>query len=140
MANENEIEKVTKLGIETELDGDLEFEGKLIVSGKFSGTINARDGDLEIAKTSTCNVSSITARSIVVYGSVTGNLIANERIEICKGATVIGDLETQSLRIANNVNFEGQVTMLEKESDIDLFSVASDEYKKSLVLKSDIVA
>ena len=138
MAQENEEVNVTEFGTETEFDGELEFVGKLVISGKFSGKISAA-GDLEIAKTGTCTVSSIKARSIVVYGSVTGNLIAEERIEICKGATVIGNLETARLRIASNVNFEGQVSMLEKEPSVDLFSVASEEYKKSLVLKGDML-
>ena len=119
MAQENDSVIVTKLGVETEFDGDLEFVGKLIVAGKFSGSIKA-NGDIEIAKSGNCIVNTINAKSIVVYGSVTGNLVAEEKIEICKGATVIGNLETSHLRIANNVNFEGQVTMLDKVPDIDL--------------------
>ena len=86
-----------------------------------------------------CTGETITARSIIVSGSVTGNLEASERVEICSGSSVTGDITTSRLRIASDVNFEGQVTMLDKEPDIDLFSVASSEYKDALVLKSDAI-
>ena len=56
---------------------------------------------------------------------------------MCNGSKVKGNVETARLRIADNVEFEGQVTMLESEPEVDLFSVASDEYKQSLLLKSD---
>ena len=94
---------------------------------------------MEIAKDAVCTGEAITARSIIVSGSVTGNLEASERVEICSGSSVTGDITTSRLRIASDVNFEGQVTMLDKEPDIDLFSVASSEYKDALVLKSDAI-
>ena len=56
---------------------------------------------------------------------------------MCNGSKVKGNVTTARLRIADNVDFEGQVTMLDKEPSVDLFSVASDEFKQSLILKSD---
>ena len=56
---------------------------------------------------------------------------------MCSGSKVKGNVTTARLRIADNVDFEGQVTMLDKEPSVDLFSVASDEFKQSLILKSD---
>ena len=129
---------VTVFGPETEFDGELEFSDKLIITGKFNGRIKA-SGDLEIAKDAVCTGEAITARSIIVSGSVVGNLEASERVEICSGSSVIGDITTSRLRIADDVDFEGQVTMLDKEPDIDLFSVASSEYKDALALKSDAI-
>ena len=136
--HDNEKINVTVFGPETEFDGELEFSDKLVITGKFNGKIKA-SGDLEIAKDAVCTGETIAARSIVVSGSVRGNLEASERIEICSGSSVTGDITTSRLRIASDVNFEGQVTMLDKEPDIDLFSVASSEYKDSLALKSDAI-
>ena len=140
MAEKHDDEKinVTVFGPETEFDGELEFSDKLIITGKFNGKIKT-SGDLEIAKDAVCTGEAITARSIIVSGSVTGNLEASERVEICSGSSVTGDITTARLRIASDVNFEGQVTMLDKEPDIDLFSVASSEYKDALALKSDAI-
>ena len=79
----------------------------------------------------------MSANSIVISGKVSGNISAPERIELCAGCTVKGMLETGRLRIADNVDFDGQVSMIDSVPDIDLFSVVSEEYKQGLILKSD---
>lgn len=127
----------TVLGSETEFDGVLEFTDDLKITGKFNGSINAQ-GNLEIDKAAVCSVDKMSANSIIISGTVTGDIEASERVEMCAGSKVKGNVTTARLRIADNVDFEGQVTMLDKEPEVDLFSVASDEFKQSLILKSDI--
>lgn len=127
---------ITVLGQETEFDGVIEFTDNLVITGKFNGTINAT-GDLEIEKTAICNVDTINANSLVISGKVAGSINAPERVEMCSGSKVSGDVVTSRIRIADNVEFDGQVTMLDSVPDVDLFSVASAEYKKAMVLKSD---
>ena len=139
MAEQREKRNITVFGAETEFDGVLEFRDKLVITGKFSGKINAPTGDLEIAKNATCNGESINAASIIVSGTVKGNMNASERIEICSGSVVESDITTARIRIANNVDYTGQVTMLEKEPEQDLFSVASSEFKQSMIIHSDVI-
>jgi len=127
---------VTVFGKETEFDGTLEFTDKLIITGKFNGSIKAT-GSLEIEKTATCNVDKMSAESIIVSGEITGNIEANERVELCNGGKVKGDIRTARLRIGENVEFEGQVSMIEEIPDVDIFSVASAEFKNALIMKSD---
>ncbi len=134
-----ESRNITVLGAETELEGVLEFKDRLVITGKFVGKINAPTGDLEIAKNATCEVESIQANSIVISGVVKGDLNASERIEICSGSTVQSNLSTARLRIANNVDYSGEITMLDKKPDVDLFSVASAEYKQSMLIHSDVI-
>ena len=136
MAEDKPKKNLTVFGQETEFDGILEFTDSLVITGKFRGEIRAT-GDLEIEKGAVCNVEKMTANSIVISGSDTGDVDAPERVEMCSGSLVRGDVKTARIRIAEDVDFEGQVSMLEKESEINLFSVASDEYKNALVLKSD---
>jgi cytoskeletal protein CcmA (bactofilin family) len=135
---DEERKTLTVFGPETEFDGVLEFSDDLIITGKFNGRIKAT-GNLEISKDSICTVEKISARSIVISGSVTGNIEASERVEICNGGSVIGDIVTARLRIENNVNFEGQITMLDKIPEEDLFASASAEYKQAMVLRTDII-
>ena len=141
MAEKAEREKrnTTTFGSETEFDGVLEFKDKLIITGKFTGKIIAPTGNLEIAKNATCEVENITASSIIVSGSVKGNMNASERVEICSGSTVESDITTARIRIANNVDFYGQVSMLEKEPEVNLFSVASSEFKQAMVIHSEVI-
>ncbi len=130
---------ITIFGSETEFDGTLGFRDRLVITGKFSGKIIAPTGELEIAKNATCNVESIQASSIVVCGSVKGNMNASDRVEICSGSMVESDITTARIRIANNVEFNGQITMLQEEPDVDLFSVASSEFKQAMLIHSDVV-
>ncbi|MDD7269561.1 MAG: polymer-forming cytoskeletal protein [Treponema sp.] len=141
MADKREFEKrnITVFGSETEFDGVLEFTDELIITGKFTGKINAPDGNLEIAKNSVCEVESIEVNSLVISGNVKGEINAKDRVEICSGSTVQSDITTSRFRIANNVDFNGDVKMLEKEPEVDLFSVASSEFKKAMIIHSDVV-
>lgn len=136
---EREKRNVTVFGTETEFNGVLEFKDKLVITGKFTGKIIAPTGDLEIAKNATCDVESINASSIVVSGTVKGNMNASERIEICSGSVVHSDISTARIRIANNVDYSGQVSMLEEEPEVNLFSVASSEFKQSMIIHSDVI-
>ena len=141
MAEKNEIEKknITVFGEETEFNGVLEFSDRLVITGKFSGKINAPAGDLEIAKNAVCKVDKIDANSIIVSGEVSGDMNAAERIEICSGSKVESNITTARIRIANNVEFSGDVNMLDKEPEVDLFSVASSEFKQAMIIHSDVI-
>ena len=141
MAEKAEVEKrnITIFGEETEFDGVLEFKDRLMITGKFNGKIIAPSGDLAIDKNAVCTVDSIDANSIVISGNIKGNINANERVEICSGSVVDGNITTARIRIANNVDFNGEVTMLENVPEVDLFSVASSEYKQAMIIHSDVV-
>ena len=140
MAERNDEKRnITVFGTETEFDGVLEFKDRLVITGKFNGTINAPGGDLQIAKKAVCTVDKINANSIVISGNIKGDMNASERVEICSGSVVESDITTARLRIANNVEFSGQVNMIDEEPSVDLFSVASEEYKKAMLIHSDVV-
>lgn len=134
MAKENE--NLTVFGAETEFNGTLEFTDSLIITGKFSGTIKAT-GSLEIEKNAECRVDVMDAGSIVVSGFVSGDINASDRVELCNGSRVRGNISAARIRIADNVDFEGSVSMLEEEPSTDIFETASQEYRQSLIMKTD---
>lgn len=135
MANK-ENENLTVFGSETEFDGVLEFTDSVVITGKFHGTINA-SGNLEIEKNAICNVDNMKAQSVVISGQVTGNVEGKERIELCSGSKVKGDLTSARLRIADNVEFEGKVSMIDEIPSTDIFAVGSQEFKNSLVMRTN---
>ena len=141
MAEKKESEKknITVFGDETEFDGTLTFNDRLVITGKFNGKIIAPSGDLTIAKNADCNVESIEVNSLVVSGNLKGNIHASERVEICSGSVVQSDITTALIRIANNVEYTGEVSMLDEKPDVDLFSVASSEFKKAMIIHSDVI-
>ena len=135
MANK-ENENLTVIGSETEFDGVLEFTDSVVITGKFHGTINA-SGNLEIEKNAICNVDNMKAQSVVISGQVTGNVEGKERIELCSGSKVKGDLTSARLRIADNVEFDGKVSMIDEIPSTDIFAVGSQEFKNSLVMRTN---
>ena len=135
MANK-ENENLTVFGSETEFDGVLEFTDSVVITGKFHGTINA-SGNLEIEKNAICNVDNMKAQSVVISGQVTGNVEGKERIELCSGSKVKGDLTSARLRIADNVEFDGKVSMIDEIPSTDIFTVGSQEFKNSLVMRTN---
>lgn len=122
---------ITVLGEETCFEGYLEFTDSLVVTGKFDGTIKS-EGKLEIAKTAECEVDEMSASSIMIAGSVKGNINARDRLEIRSGSKITGDIKTRKLRIAENVEYQGAVTMLDDVQDVDVFSVSTAEFKEQL--------
>ncbi len=130
---------MTVFGAETEFDGTIKFSDRLVITGKFTGTIEAPDGDLEIARGAVCDVDRMSVNSVVVSGSVRGKIDAADRVEMCSGSAVESDVTASRLRIAGNVDFSGQVTMIDSLPDMDLFTTASDEYRQALIVHSDVI-
>jgi cytoskeletal protein CcmA (bactofilin family) len=134
MARYTEKEKeqeITVFGEKTRFRGVLRFSEELHIAGTFDGTIDAQ-GALVIRKGATCTADFVKAASIVVEGSVSGDLTAGERIEMRPGSTVRGNVTASRLRIADGVSFEGSVEMIRSTADVDLFSTRSDALKKQL--------
>ncbi len=123
---------VTVLGSETQFSGIMQFKDELVITGKFDGTIEAL-GNLEIDKKAQCSVDSIQANSIIVSGQVTGNLTAQDRVEMKSGSRIIGNVTACKLRIEDNVDFQGRVTMLDAVEEYDLFAMTSTDYKDLLL-------
>jgi cytoskeletal protein CcmA (bactofilin family) len=122
---------ITVFGEKTKFRGVLRFTEELHIAGSFDGTIDAQ-GALTIKKGAACTVDYIKAASIVLEGSVQGNLTAGDRIEMRTGSSVRGNVSASRLRIADGVSFEGSVDMIRNNVDIDLFSTRSDILKNQL--------
>lgn len=123
--------RLTVAGEETSFEGSLEFTDSLIITGKFNGNIKS-SGYLEIAKTGDCVVDEMSGSNIVVSGKVTGNITAENSIELCSGSIISGDIKARKIRIAENVLFDGKITMLDDVPAIDLFSLSISDYKQKI--------
>ena len=120
---------LTVLGTETELNGTMHFGGNLVIMGKFTGSIEST-GSLVVEKTGVCLCDTIKADSLTAAGRIEGDVYAKTRIEMFSGSKVIGNIATSRLRIEDNVNFRGEVKMLDEVPDVDIFSVSAAEYKR----------
>jgi hypothetical protein len=60
--------------------------------------------------------SQIRASSVVVAGKVTGDIVGSERIEICRTATVFGNLTSPILLIEAGAGLEGHLSTMSERS------------------------
>lgn len=96
----------------TDFEGDLKFDHSLKINGKFKGTIKT-DGFLYIGKSAEVT-ADIEAGIVILEGSVRGNIIARDRIEMMQTGKLYGDLDTAKLQIADGVVFEGNCRMIKE--------------------------
>jgi len=134
MARYNDTEKerdITVFGPQTKFNGTLSFTEELHIAGTFKGSIDAR-GELVIKKGANCETDHVRAASIIVEGSIQGDLTAADRLEMKSGSKVRGNISASRLKIADGVSFEGSVEMLRQTVDVDVFSARPDILKESL--------
>ncbi len=130
--SERERERdVTVFGEETRFEGVLRFTEELHIAGTFDGTIDAQ-GTLVVKKGAVCKADYIKAASIIVEGSVTGDVTAGDRIEMRSGSSVRGNITASRLKIADGVSFEGSVEMIRSTGKIDVFAGRGEVLKDSL--------
>jgi cytoskeletal protein CcmA (bactofilin family) len=55
--------------------------------------------------------SDVTASSVSVAGQVTGNVTAQERVDIQAGGRLVGDVKAARFTIADGASFKGSVDM-----------------------------
>ena len=99
---------VSFLGSTMEIKGQISGEEDLQIDGRVQGPISLQGKRLIAGRTAQLN-SEIVAAEVIVYGKVTGNLLADERIEIKKDASVIGDITSQRVMIEDGAHFKGSV-------------------------------
>jgi cytoskeletal protein CcmA (bactofilin family) len=109
--NRGSAEKlVIDLGKSLVIKGELSASEDLTLYGQFEGTITLPDHTLSIGPHA--NISaSISAKAVVIMGAVSGNVTARERIEILATGSVIGDITSPRLVVADGGHLRGRVEM-----------------------------
>jgi cytoskeletal protein CcmA (bactofilin family) len=98
------------LGRGTEFDGVLAFEGRVRVDGRFKGRIYS-DGVLILGDGAEVEAEIEVGTLIVRGGTLRGNVIARQLIEIHAEGRVHGDIAAPQIDIDKGCLFEGKCTM-----------------------------
>ena len=96
------------LGSTIAVKGEITSDEDLQIDGKVEGPISLRGNRLTVGRTGQLD-SEITAREVIVYGNVSGNLRARDRVEIKKDGRVIGDIATARISIEDGAYFKGHI-------------------------------
>jgi cytoskeletal protein CcmA (bactofilin family) len=96
------------IGASLEIKGRINAEEDLQIDGKVEGPVSIRGHRLTIGRSGQLN-SEVSARELVVFGKVTGNINATDRVEIKKDGAVIGDIQTARISIEDGAVFKGRI-------------------------------
>ena len=102
-------EVTTLLGRGSEFEGKLSFEGTVRIDGKLTGEIFT-DDVLIIGEGAEVK-AEINVGSIIIEGSVQGNINAKRSVEIHTPGRVRGNIVTPSLFMEKGVLFDGNCQM-----------------------------
>ncbi len=119
----------TTLGRETEFNGVMRFRDSLKIDGTFSGEI-VSSGFLYVEQGASIT-ANIRVGSVVVGGTVRGNIEATEKLEMLATGKVYGNIRTAKLKIADGVVFEGKCEMIRNAQAINVFAGPVEQLKKS---------
>ncbi len=119
----------TTLGKETDFNGVMRFRDSLKIDGTFSGEI-VSSGFLYVEQGASIT-ANIRVGSVVVGGTVKGNIEATEKLEMLSTGKVYGNIRTAKLKIADGVVFEGKCEMIRNPQAINVFSGPVEQLKKT---------
>jgi cytoskeletal protein CcmA (bactofilin family) len=102
------------VGAGASVQGEASFNGMMRVDGRLTGNIKSEKGTLIVSYGGT--VEAIIEVAVAnINGTVRGDIIASERIEMGRSAHVIGNIQTPSLVIEQGAIFDGSCKMAAAE-------------------------
>lgn len=104
------VEITALLGRGTHFEGKLHFEGRVRIDGTFKGEIQS-DGVLVVGEGAVIEANVFASTVIVNGGSIRGDVVARESIELYVPAEVKGDLTAPEIFIDKGVQFSGKCTI-----------------------------
>ncbi len=96
------------LGPELKVRGQINGDEDLKVDGKIEGPISLGNHRLTLGPGAQI-LGDINSREIVVFGEIKGNLMAQDRVDVRKDASVIGDLTTSRIAIEDGAHVKGAI-------------------------------
>lgn len=107
-------QKAKPLSGEPEFSGEVSFRDMVRVNGHIAGTVYSKKGTLIVDITARVD-AHVDVAVAIIGGTVNGDVVAHERVEIGPNARIYGNIWTKSIEIKNGAIFEGLCTMIADE-------------------------
>ncbi|MEP6742822.1 MAG: polymer-forming cytoskeletal protein [bacterium] len=99
------------VGSGTLVTGETNFKALMRVDGQLSGRITSSSGTLIVGANGKVD-ANIEVAIAVIHGTVNGDIIASQRLELGRAAKLSGNIQTPSLVIEQGALFEGSSKMI----------------------------
>lgn len=100
----------TTIGKSLKIKGEVIGSESLFIDGTVEGAISLPDCQVTIARDAEVR-ASISAREVVVFGKVLGNVDASDRVDIRSEGSLTGDVITRRISIGEGAFFRGGITI-----------------------------
>ena len=102
----------------TVVTGEANFKAMMRVDGHLSGRVSSSSGTLIVGANGKVD-ANIEVAVAVIHGTINGDIIATQRLELGRAAKVNGNIQTPSLIIEQGAIFEGTCKMLQMSQAAD---------------------
>jgi cytoskeletal protein CcmA (bactofilin family) len=102
--------KPATIGQSVQIKGELSGQEDLIIDGKIDGKILVHEHNLTIGPNGHIN-AEVHAKSVQVNGEITGNITADDKVEISPSGSVLGDITAPRVALADGSSFKGSIDM-----------------------------
>jgi cytoskeletal protein CcmA (bactofilin family) len=99
----------TFIGANITIEGTVSGSERMVVEGTVRGKINL-SADLLVATKARVE-ATVHARNVTVEGKLTGDVSADDRVELVASATVDGNIKAPKIIVAEGAKFRGSVDM-----------------------------
>jgi cytoskeletal protein CcmA (bactofilin family) len=93
----------------SEFEGKLSFRDTVRIDGRFNGEITS-ENTLIVGESGEIE-AEIRSKTVVVSGTVTGNVIAEAKVVLHKTAIINGDIQTPSIVVEEGAMITGKINM-----------------------------
>jgi cytoskeletal protein CcmA (bactofilin family) len=105
------------VGSGTIVTGEANFKAMMRVDGQLSGRITSSSGTLIVGANGKVD-ANIEVAVAMIHGTVNGDIIASQRLELGRAARLTGNIQTASLMIEPGALFEGSCKMIKVSAAI----------------------
>lgn len=111
LKNSEKFRHGSNVGPGLHIKGQISGSEDLYVEGNIEGPVDLGEATFTVGLGAKV-VSEVKAREMVIHGEVKGALTANDRIEIKKDGSVMGNLATGRILIEDGAHFKGSIEIL----------------------------
>jgi len=135
MAPENKTANTTSsqlasIGPSIHFKGELTGEEGLIIDGRVEGTIDLKGNQLIVGNNGKIK-ADVFAQTIIVNGSLTGELHGKERVHISKTGKVQGNIFSPRVSLEDGAKFKGSIDMSETKNEKPQPNLQDNQLKRA---------
>jgi cytoskeletal protein CcmA (bactofilin family) len=95
------------------IKGEVSGSEDLTVDGRVEGRIDLKDHNLTIGPNGKVH-ADVHAKNITIVGEVTGNVVADEKVDLTDSGRLVGDIRAPRISVSDGAQFKGSVDMMQQ--------------------------